>query len=103
MTKTIHKTIKNGSTYYHVMDERWVNGKPVRKYIGYLGKSPNSMKEIEPGEVMKYLERLLKKGMSQEEIDQMLKQMGIEYDAWPITSIVMENNLRLQKVFLKLK
>jgi hypothetical protein len=103
MTKTIHKTIKNGSTYYHVMDERWVNGKPVRKYVGYLGKSPNSKNEIEPGEIMKYLERMLKKGISQEEIDLILKKMGIGYDAWPITGIVIENNLKLQKIFLKLK
>ena len=48
MTKTLHKTTKNGLTYYHVMDEEWINGKPVRKYVGYLDKSPNSKNEIEP-------------------------------------------------------
>lgn len=33
----------------------------------------------------------------------MLKKIGIDYDAWPITSIIIENNLKMQKVFLKLK
>ena len=72
------------------MDEKWVNGKVVQKYAGYLGKSPNSKKEIEYGEIMKYVERLLKK-------------LGIEYDAWPITNIIIENNFRAQQLFLRLK
>ncbi len=103
MTKTIHKTVKNGQTYYHVMDEQWVDGKPVRKYVAYLGKSPKSKSEIMPSEVIKYVERLLGARLTQEEIDTTLKKMGIEYDAWPITKIVIENDLTLQKVFLKLK
>ena len=52
-------TRKNGKTYYSIVDEKRVNGKVVQKYVGYLGKSPNSKNEIEPGEIMKYLERLL--------------------------------------------
>ncbi len=103
MTKTLHKTEKNGHVYYHVMDETWVNGKPVRKYVAYLGKSPNSKNEVDPDVVVRYLERLINKGISQEEIDQILKKIGIEYDAWPITKIIIENDLKLQKVFLKLK
>ena len=103
MTLVPHKVNRKGHEYYELVEEKWVNGKVVQKYAGYLGKSPNSRKEIEPAEIMKYLERLLKKGISQEEIGEILKKMGINYDAWPITNIVIENNLKLQKIFLKLK
>ena len=41
-----------------------------------------------------------KKGISQEEMDEILKKIGIEYDAWPITKIIIENDLKLKKVFL---
>ena len=80
-----------------------VNGKVVQKYAGYLGKSLNSKNEIEPEKILKYVSRLLKKGISQEEMDEILKKIGIEYDAWPITKIIIENDLKLKKVFLKLK
>jgi hypothetical protein len=53
--------------YHNLIDEKRVNGKVVQKYAGYLGKSPNSKKEIHPNDIMKYLERLLKKGISQED------------------------------------
>ena len=96
-------TRKDGETYYSVVDEKRVNGKVVQKYVGYLGKSPKSKNEIEPEEILKYVQRLLKKGVSQEEIDTILRKIGIEYDAWPITKIIIENDLKLQKVFLKLK
>ena len=49
------------------------------------------------------MERLLKHGISQEEIDEILKKIGIEYDAWPITKIIIENDLKLDKIYLKLK
>ena len=75
----------------------------MQKYVGYLGKSLNSKTEIEPEVIIQYVSRLLKKGISQEEIDQILKKIGIEYDAWPVTKIIIENDLKLQKVFLKLK
>jgi len=29
--------------------------------------------------------------------------IGIDYDAWPVTKIIIENDLKLQKIFLKLK
>lgn len=103
MTKTINKTTKNGHSYYTVVDEKWVNGKPVRKYVGYLGKSPKAKNEMTPKDILPYVERLLNKGISQEEIDQILKKIGIEYDAWPITKIIIENDLKLKKVYLKLK
>ena len=58
---------------------------------------------IEPEEIVKYVSRLLDKGINQEEINDILKKIGIDYDAWPITKIVFENDLKLKKVFLKLK
>ncbi|QRF76105.1 hypothetical protein Thermo_01620 [Thermoplasmatales archaeon] len=39
MTKTINKKTKNRCMYNAVVDETWVNGKPVRKYVEYLGKT----------------------------------------------------------------
>ncbi|EQD29643.1 hypothetical protein B1B_18669, partial [mine drainage metagenome] len=44
-----------------------------------------------------------RKGISQEEINEILKKIGIEYDAWPITRIIIENDLKMKKLFLKLK
>ena len=31
---------KNGKEYYKLYESKRVNGKPVTKYIGYLGKNP---------------------------------------------------------------
>ena len=45
----------------------------------------------------------MKKGISQEEIGEILKKIGIEYDALPITKILIENDLKLKKIFLRLK
>lgn len=94
---------KDGKTYYSLVDEKRVNGKVVQKYVGYLGKSLKSRNEIGHEEILKYVQRLLKKGISQEDIDSILKKIGIEYDAWPITRIIIENDLKLQKIFLRLK
>ena len=99
----VNRKSRSGNVYYNLVDEKRVNGKVVQKYVGYLGKSLNSKNEIEPEEILKYVSRLLKKGISQEEIDEILKKIGIEYDAWPITKIIIENDLKLKKVFLKLK
>ncbi len=93
----------NGAVYYKAYDVKHVNGKIVQKYIGYIGKSPNSTKEIEPEVLLKYVERLINKNVSQEDINNILKKIGIEYDAWPVTKIIIENDLRLNKLFLKLK
>jgi len=93
----------SGKVYYNLVDEKRVNGKIVQKYVGYLGKSLNSKTEVDPEQMVMYVSRLLKKGISQEEIDGVLKKIGIEYDAWPITKIIIENDMKLQKVFLKLK
>jgi hypothetical protein len=76
----------------------------VQKYVGYLGRDTKAKNEIKPEDILPYIERLLNIGISQEDIDQIiLKKIGIEYDAWPITKIIIENDLKLKKVFLKLK
>ena len=76
----------------------------VQKYVSYhLGKSLKSKNEIEPEEFVRHVSRLLDEGISQEEIDQILKKIGIDYDAWLITKIIIENDLKMKKVFLKLK
>ena len=99
----VKRKSKSGKVYYNLVDEKRVNGKVVQNYVGYLGKSLNSKTEIDPEQIVKYVSRLLNKGISQEEIDQILKKIGIDYDAWPITKIIIENDLKMKKVFLKLK
>ncbi len=99
----VKRKSRSGKVYYNLVDEKRVNGKVVQKYVGYLGKSLNAKNEIEPGDTLPYVTRLISKGISQEEIDSILKKIGIEYDAWPITRIVIENDLKLKKLFLKLK
>jgi arginyl-tRNA synthetase len=103
MTVIPRKVKRKHGEYWELVDEKRVNGKVVQKYAGYLGKSLKSKNEIEPEEIVKYVSRLLDKGISQEEIDQILKKIGIDYDAWPITKIIIENDLKMKKVFLKLK
>ena len=103
MTVIPRKVRREHGEYWELVDVKRVNGKVVQKYAGYLGKSLNSRIEIEPEEILKYISRLLKKGIGLEEIDEILKNIGIEYDAWPITKIIIENDLKLKKVFLKLK
>ena len=98
MIKELH--VRNFRSLY---DVKRVRGKTVQKYVGYLGKNPNSKKEIEPSDLLLYITRLLDKNISQEDIDSILKKIGIEYDAWPITKIIIENDLKINKVFLKLK
>ena len=70
-----------------------MKGKTVQKYVGYLGKNPKSKNEITPEDISPYVEMLLNKGISHEEIDRILKKIGIDYDAWPITKIIIENDL----------
>ena len=99
----VKRKSKSGKVYYNLVDEKRVGGKVVQKYVGYLGKSLNSKTDVDPEQIIKYVSCLLKKGISQEEIDQILKKIGIEYDAWPVTKIIIENDLKMKKVFLKLK
>ncbi|MGC8497226.1 MAG: hypothetical protein ACP5NL_04420 [Thermoplasmata archaeon] len=50
-----------------------------------MGRPPDSKKEIELGQVLPYLIRLLSKVISQEEIREILQKIGINYDLTPIT------------------
>ena len=99
----VKRKSKSGNVYYNLVDEKRVNGKVVQKYAGYLGKNLNSKKELEPGDILPYITRLLNRGISQEDIGSILKKIGIDYDAWPITKIIIENDPKLKKVFLRLK
>ena len=104
MSITVRKEKRaNGKEYYKAYDVKRVNGKIVQKYVGYIGKSPDSKREIEPETLLPYVERLFRKGISQEKINVILKKMGIEYDALPITKIIIENDLKMKKIFLRLK
>ena len=104
MSITVRKEKRaNGKEYYKAYDVKRVNGKIVQKYVGYIGKSPDSKREIEPETLLPYVERLFRKGISQEKINIILKKMGIEYDALPITKIIIENDLKMKKIFLRLK
>ena len=99
----VKRKSKSGNVYYNLIDEKRINGKIVQKYVGYLGKSPNSKSEVKLKDILQYIERLLNMEISQEEINSILKKIGIDYDAWPITKIIIENDLKMNKVFLKLK
>ncbi|EQD77848.1 hypothetical protein B1A_02668 [mine drainage metagenome] len=99
----VKRKSKSGKVYYNLVDEKRVNGKVVQKYVGYLGKSPKSKTEVKPEDILKYVERLLNLEVSQEEINSILRKIGIEYDAWPITRIIIDHDLKLEKLFLKVK
>jgi ABC-type multidrug transport system ATPase subunit len=94
---------KGGSSYYKLVDVKRVNGKVVQKYVGYLGKDPNSKKEITGKDILPYVERLLDIEITDVEIKDILKKIGIDCDISPITKIVLENDRKLKKTFLRLK
>ena len=94
---------KNGKEYYKLYESKRVNGKPVTKYIGYLGKNPGSKKEITGKDILPYVDRLLDIEISDAETKDILKKIGIDCDISPITKIVLENDRKLKRTFLRLK
>ena len=96
-------TRKSGKTYYSLVDEKRVNGKVVQKYVGYLGKDPKSKTEISFGDVLPYVTRLMNLEISDSEMHEVLKKIGIDSDLTPITKIVLENDRKLKRTFLRLK
>ena len=50
-----------------------------------------------------YVQRLMNKGIPQENIDQILRKIGIEYDIWSITKIIIENELNVKNITLTRK
>ncbi len=103
MTVIPRKVKRKHGEYWELVDTRRVNGKVVQKYVGYLGKDPKAKSEIKPEDILPYIERLISNGISQEEIGTILRKIGIDYDTWPITKIIIENDLKLKKLFLRLK
>ena len=55
------------------------------------------------GDAIKYVNRLIGLEISDSEIHEILKKSGIDSDISPITKIVLENDRKLDKVFLRLK
>ena len=71
---------RNAHEYYELVHERLVNGKPVIKYAGFLGRFLNSKTDASPEQIAKYVSFLLKRGINQKEIDKILRKIEIDYD-----------------------
>ncbi|MBX8636669.1 MAG: hypothetical protein KIS30_09635 [Thermoplasmata archaeon] len=92
-----------GKEYYELWDSKRVGGKVVMKYVGYLGKSPKSIQELTVEQLLPYVQRLLDTELTDVDMQRILKKMGIEIDVWPITKIIIENDMRLKKLLLRFK
>ena len=89
MTVVLRKEKRgNGKVYYKLYSEKRVNGKVVQKYVGYLGKSKN---EIDPEIMLQYVQRLLKIGISQDSINDILKKLSKLVGSMSSTSPSIEN------------
>ena len=75
----------------------------MTKYVGYLGKSPGSKVELTGKDIFPYVERLLDAEIPDSDIRDILKKIGIECDISPITRIILENDRKLGKTFLRIK
>ena len=71
----------NGKEYYNLVDVRRVNGKVVMKYVGYLGKSPKSIQELTPEQLLPYVRRLIDTELTDVEMQHILKKMGVVFGA----------------------
>ncbi len=49
---------KTGKIYYELWEVKWVNGKVVSKYVGYLGKSPKTKQELTPEQLLPYVNKI---------------------------------------------
>ena len=103
MTVIPRKVKRKHGEYWELVDVKRVNGKVVQKYVGYLGKNPGSKVDLTGKEILPYVERLLDIEISDSEIRDILKKIGIDCDISPITKIVLENDRKLGKTFLRLK
>ena len=93
----------NGKEYYNLVEVKRVNGKVVTKYVGYLGKTPKSIQELTPEQLLPYVRRLLDKELTDVDMARILKKMGVETDVWPVTRIIIENDRRLKKLLLRFR
>jgi len=82
---------------------RRIKGKVVTRYVGYLGKNPNSKIELTGKDIFSYVERLLSAEISDSYIRDILKKIGIDCDISPIIKTVLENDRKLGKAFLRIK
>ena len=105
MTLVVKKVTRKGNdrVYYSLVDEKRVNGKVVQKYVGYLGKDPKSKSEITFGDILPYVTRLMDLEITDAGIHDVLKKIGIDSDIKPITKIVLENDRKLKKTFLRIR
>ncbi len=94
---------KNGKTYYSLVDDKRVNGKVVQKYVGYLGKDPRAKSEVSFGDVLPYVTRLMDLEISDSDIHEILKKIGLDCDTSPITKIAIENDRKLKRTFLRIR
>ena len=93
----------NGKEYYNLVDVRRVSGKVVTKYVGYLGKRPKSIQELTPEQLLPCVRRLIDTELTDVEMQRILKKMGVETDVWPVTKIIIENDMKLKKLLLRFK
>ncbi len=103
MTVIPRKVKRKHGEYWELVDEKRVNGKVVQKYVGYLGKDPKSKVEVTYGDILPYVNRLMDLEITDTEIHEILKKIGIDSDITPITKLVLENDRKLKKTFLRIK
>jgi Na+/phosphate symporter len=104
MSISVRKEMRaNGKEYYKLYEVKRVNGNVKTKYVGYLWKSPRSKVEITGEEILQYVFRLMKKDLKDGEIKDILNKIGINYDIEPITKIIIENDRKLNKIYIRLK
>ncbi|EQD55416.1 hypothetical protein B1B_09238, partial [mine drainage metagenome] len=59
--------------------------------------------EITGEEILQYVFRLMKKDLTDIEIRDVLNKIGINADIEPITKIIIENDRKLNKLYVRLK
>ena len=104
MTVRVSKHLPKGRTpYYDLWDQKRVKGKLVQTYLGYLGTSPHSKQEVSPEQLYLYLRRMIDAGLTSADAKAVLKQMGLEVDPTPIKKLIIENDLELHRLFVRVK
>ncbi len=104
LSLTKHKR-KNGSVYYDLWDQKRVRGQVVRTYVGYVGSTPHSKVEVSPEALLTHVRRLLNVGITLADIDDVFRKLGLGTPPTvrTLTRVIIENDLKLQKLFLRVK
>ncbi|MHB1435622.1 MAG: hypothetical protein ACYCVV_19170 [Acidimicrobiales bacterium] len=103
MTVRVTKHLRNGRAYYDLWDQKRVKGRVVKEYLGYLGTSPKSKQETSPEQLYLYVRRIIDSGLTSDEAKVVLKRMGLEVDITPIKKLIIENDLELHRLFVRVK